>query len=101
MKIELNLPEPDRVARVAAGSVMDLISTQVARWVESALTKTDAAELTQEEVLGLAVAAGCDVRTVITGEASYRLEAVRPIAVNYVDGEWRVYQQERVTAGDD
>jgi hypothetical protein len=101
MKVELNLPEPDKAARVAAGSVMDALTTQVAWWVRAALKKTDPADLTDEETLGLAIAAGCEVRTVITGESSYRLEAARPISVSCVDGEWHVFQEAKLVAGDD
>jgi hypothetical protein len=99
MKIELNLPGFEVVIpKAAEGSVVDHLATKVAAWTESALTKTCPEDLTHEEIIGLALSAGCDMRTVIIGEASYRIEAARPIEIALVDGVWQVYQEPKEIA---
>lgn len=102
MKVELNLPslKADGPTQVALGSVMDQLATRLARWAESAMAKTDPADLTDEEVLALAVAAGCKTRTVITGDASYRIELVSPVSVTLVAGVWQVYQESNDEVGE-
>lgn len=105
MKVEFNLPgitlDHGATPTVAAGSVVDHLAAKVAWWVKSALKKTKVEDLTEEEMIGLAVMAGCAMRTVIVGESSYRLEATHPISVALVEGEWRVYEAAHITAGDD
>ena len=93
LSIELTLEEVSERPMLAAGSVFDVISDRIAKWAQSALMKERVEDLTEQELLALAVCAGCQLETKLTQQNTWRLSLAHRVAVARVDGQWQVHEE--------